>query len=279
MTLCFFVSDIHGWRERYEKLFREIEIEKPNVLFLGGDLLPANFFSLDFTTDFLIKKFLLLKERLGKDYPTVFLILGNDDPKSEEEDIIGGEALGLWVYLHNRKSNVGEYEIYGYSYVPPTPFLLKDWERFDVSRFVDVGSVSPLEGRRTFPTEEREIRTATIKDDLDQLVHNADVSKSIFLFHAPPYQTNLDRANLDQKMVEYAPMDVHVGSIAIKRFIETKQPYITLHGHVHESSSVTGQWREKIGSTHLFSAAYDGPELAIVKFYLEEPSSAYRIIK
>ena len=37
------------------------------------------------------------------------------------------------------------------------------------------------------------------------------------------------------------------GSIAIERFIEDRQPLLTLHGHVHESARLTGSWQEKIG--------------------------------
>ena len=36
-----------------------------------------------------------------------------------------------------------------------------------------------------------------------------------------------------RKMIDYAPLDVHVGSIAVRRFIESRAPYLTLHGHVH----------------------------------------------
>jgi hypothetical protein len=32
----------------------------------------------------------------------------------------------------------------------------------------------------------------------------------------------------------------------------------------------------RIGRTHLFSAAHDGPELALVRFDLEDPASATR---
>ena len=92
------------------------------------------------------------------------------------------------------------------------------------------------------------------------------------------YQTNLDRAALDGKMVDHAPLDVHVGSIAMKRFIEKMQPKITLHGHIHESSCITGQWQDRIGSTYLFSAAYEGPELSIIKFDLETPGQAERLL-
>jgi len=52
-------------------------------------------------------------------------------------------------------------------------------------------------------------------------------------------------------------LDVHIGSIAIKRFIEDRQPYITLHGHVHESTALTANWKEYIGKTLAMNAAHN----------------------
>jgi Icc-related predicted phosphoesterase len=72
------------------------------------------------------------------------------------------------------------------------------------------------------------------------------------------------------------PLDVHVGSIAVKRFIKARQPLVTLHGHIHESAGITGSWREKIGRTHMFSAAHDGSQLALVRFDLENLDGATR---
>jgi Icc-related predicted phosphoesterase len=77
-------------------------------------------------------------------------------------------------------------------------------------------------------------------------------------------------------MIEYVPLDVHVGSIAMKRFIEREQPLVTLHGHVHEASSITGQWQQKIGQTYAFSAAYDKEKLALVEFDTENLENARR---
>ncbi len=286
MIKCLFVSDIHGKIDRYEKLFNEIEKEQPDIVFLGGDLLPSiaafnelsGIQSQDFVNEYLIKKFLDLQANIGDDYPEVYLIMGNDDPRSEEISFLEAENLGIWTYVHNRKVNYKEYQIYGYACIPPSPFLLKDWERYDVSRFVDVGCVSPTEGYRTYPVSDYEKKYSTIKKDLEKLTAEKDLSNSIFLFHTPPYQTKLDRAALDGQMVDHTPVDVHVGSIAIKRFIEKKQPYITLHGHIHESSSITGSWKQRIGKTYLFSAAFNKPELVIVKFDLENPSKAFRIL-
>jgi len=67
-----------------------------------------------------------------------------------------------------------------------------------------------------------------------------------------------------------------VGSIAIRRFIEARQPLVTLHGHVHESARLTGSWSDAIGRTVCLSAAHDGPELALVAFDLDAPAQATR---
>ena len=206
------------------------------------------------------------------------MILGNDDPRSVEEEFIDHEDEGLWRYIHGRKARFGPYAVYGYSCVPPTPFLLKDWERYDVSRFVDPGCVPPEEGRFSAKVAEEEKGLPTIQDDLAKLAGDDLLEKAIFLFHSPPYQTALDRAALDGRQVDGAPLDVHVGSIAIRRFIEARQPLVTLHGHVHESPRLTGSWRETIGRTLCFSAAHDGPELAVVRFDPAHPDGAIRTL-
>ena len=218
----------------------------------------------------------ILRDILKKNYPHFFLILGNDDARSEEEAFCRYEKENLWQYMHLRKTDFETYLIYGYSCVPPTPFALKDWERYDVSRFVDPGSLPPEEGHFSFAVPENEKGFPTIQEDLEKLAGQDALTQAIFLFHSPPYQTHLDRAALDGHQVDNAPLDVHVGSIAIRRFIETRQPMVTLHGHVHESARLTGSWQEKIGRTFCFSAAHDGPELAAVCFDPQDPRKAIR---
>ena len=284
VTLCLFCSDLHGRRDRYEKLFQAIESECPSGVFLGGDLLPGLLAAFggdgdgddDFVEHFLAAGFERLRERLGGDYPRVFLILGNDDFRAVEPALEDTEARGLWSYAHDRRLELGGFDVYGYSFVPPTPFLLKDWERYDVSRYIDPGCVSPEEGRRSVAIDPREARLETIQKDLERLADDGDLSRSVFLFHAPPYQTKLDRAALDGKTVDHVPLDVHVGSIAVRRFIEVRQPLLTLHGHVHESARLTGSWQDRINRTLMLSAAHDGPELALVRFELERPEAATR---
>jgi len=147
-----------------------------------------------------------------------------------------------------------------------------------VSRFVDPGCVSPEDGYRSVPVPEGETKWGTIAGDLEALAGGEDVSGAVFLFHAPPHGTGLDRAALDGRTVDHVPLDVHVGSIAIRRFVEARQPLATLHGHVHESARLTGAWQERIGRTVCLSAAHDGPELALVRLDLEHPAAATRAL-
>lgn len=284
MIPCLFASDLHGSAARYARLFSAIEDQPPAAVFLGGDLLPSPFAlgpatdsaHEDFVHDLLAAGFKRLRERLGRDYPQVFLILGNDDGRFEEAAVLDLAAEGLWHYSHDRKLFLSGHEVYGYSFIPPTPFQLKDWERYDVSRFVDPGCSSPEEGRRSVSVPAHELRYATIQRDLERLTGDRPLDRALFLFHGPPYRTKLDRAALDGKSIDHVPLDVHVGSIAVRRFIEQRQPLLTLHGHVHESARLTGDWRDRMGRTHLFGAAHDGPELALVRFDLEDLESARR---
>ena len=272
---CFFASDLHGSVRRYRSLWEAAAAEDPKAIFLGGDLLPG-INALKFIHETMEPDVLDLKVKLGPDFPMIFLVPGNDDAAAEFANFESGEDLGLWRIIHNRHDHISDHAIFGYGCVPPTPFMLKDWERYDVSRYVDPGSLSPEEGHRTMPADADEIRFGTIATDLEKLVEAEDLTDSVWLFHSPPYQTSLDRAGLDGQLIDHVPLDVNVGSIAIRRFIEDRQPLITFHGHIHESARLTGQWREQLGRTWIVSAAHDGPELALVRVDLDRPEDATR---
>jgi len=280
---CYFVSDLHGSLHRYKALATLLRTSPPDALFLGGDLFPAGLFIqqpgkgfVDFVDGYLLPLFTQLCHELGSHYPAIYLIPGNDDPRSSEQRLLDAENLGLWHYLQQRSAIQDGWHLWGYSYIPPSPFLLKDWERYDVSGFVDVGCVSPEAGTRTVPVPPEQIRWNTIARDLAAV--EGDLSRSILLFHAPPYQSDLDRAALDGQKIDHVPLDVHVGSIAIQRFIAARQPHITLHGHIHESPRITGHWMQTFGKTTSFSAAHDGPQLAVIRFDPAHPETADRVL-
>jgi Icc-related predicted phosphoesterase len=283
MTRCFFVSDLHGNATRYQKLFAAIEAETPAAVFLGGDLVtghghlaPSHSEASDFIGGVIEAGLLRLRQTLADRYPALFLILGNDDARADEPRFEAMAAQGLCHYVHERTQAFGHHRVYGYAYVPPTPFQNKDWERYDVSAYVDPGCVSPEDGFRTVAVDPRTVRFTTIQADLERFAAGEALDDAIFLFHSPPYRTNLDRAAVDGRAIDHVPFDVNVGSVAIRRFIESRQPLLTLHGHVHESARLTGAWSDRIGRTLIFSAAHDGPELALVRFDLDDLAAATR---
>ena len=126
-----------------------------------------------------------------------------DDPRAEEARVRQAAAAGLWEYVHGRRAFLGPHPVYGYSCIPPSPFLLKDWERYDVSRQVDPGCSAPEEGWNTAPPDPDGPASPTIQDELARLVGGEDLRDAILLIHVPPYRSRLDRAALDGKAVDW----------------------------------------------------------------------------
>lgn len=281
MTTCYFVSDLHGKLSSYEILFREMIRNKPSFVFFGGDLLPHVHRSVhekgenipDFMHDFLIPGFKKVRDQMGCNYPEVFVIMGNDDHSIEEPKFVEAAGKELWTYLNTSSFKFGPYTIYGYPFVPPTPFMLKDWEKYDVSLTVREGCL-PLEAGYRSVKATYDTAKATIAEDIEKLTANADMSKAVFLFHSPPYESLLDQAENSKSAAGL----LHVGSAAIQNFIRERQPYITLHGHIHESARLSGQWQQQFGRTQAFNAAHDGPGLSIIQFQIDNPSDAERTI-
>lgn len=275
---CLFVSDLHGSKKKYRKLFKIVEQESPYGLFIGGDILPQDIRSKEkmkkYVDEFILRSIKQIKSENNR--LQVFLIMGNDDPRGFENIFKNADKEGIIHYVHKKSIKFGNLDVIGYSYVPPTPFQLKDWEKYDVSRYVDIGAVSPEEGTRTVEPDRYEMKYKTIENDLEELSKLSPPDKTIYLFHAPPYDSNLDRADLDGKKIDHAPVDVHVGSIAIQRFIQNKEPFLTLHGHVHESPRLTGSWKESYDKTLSFSAAHEINELAVVRFDTDDIKNAER---
>ena len=74
-----------------------------------------------------------------------------------------------------------------------------------------------------------------------------DPRNAVFNIHVPPHKSNLDEApeldeNLRPKMAGQALKPV--GSTALRKAIETHQPLLGLHGHIHE-----GRGASRIGQT------------------------------
>jgi uncharacterized protein len=280
-----FATDLHGRPGRYRALLDRVAAIRPEAVLLGGDLLPHPFAPApeadrypDFLGDFLRPALADLRLAMGPEYPRWLVIPGNDDPLACDQELERMVADELWEFLPCRWTEIAGTPILGYPYVPPTPFRLKDRERYDVSRFVDPGCVAPEEGVFSVDVDRQRLSLETIAADLDRLSENRDLTGAVLLCHTPPYRTVLDRAALDGRMIDHVPLDVHVGSIALRRFIERRQPLVTLHGHIHETVRLTGAWREQIGRTWCMTACHDGPELGLVIFDPDLPQAAERLL-
>ncbi|MDI6916692.1 MAG: hypothetical protein QMC80_02715 [Thermoplasmatales archaeon] len=64
------------------------------------------------------------------------------------------------------------------------------------------------------------------------------------------------------------PNGTHIGSKAVREFIEREQPLLTFHGHAHESFEITGQFKEVIDKTISINpdSEYDKDKLNAVVF-------------
>jgi Icc-related predicted phosphoesterase len=70
----------------------------------------------------------------------------------------------------------------------------------------------------------------------------ADGRPLVFNFHCPPYDTGLDTApKLDEDfrpvLDRGSPVEIPVGSTAVREAIERYQPVAGIHGHIHESAN------------------------------------------
>jgi Icc-related predicted phosphoesterase len=213
--IAVFATDLHGEIQEYEKVLETAGGKNVSALIIGGDITP--FLSLigdigTYQREF-IEFYLIprLKEFRKRTGKDVFIMMGNDDLKINSDAMEKGEKQGAFRLINQKVHKLVSKYIAGYSFINEAPFLLKDWEK-----------------------DEKDIRK-----DLNRLAKLSDPRKTIYSMHAPPLGTNLD--------VIFSRG--HVGSSAIREFILENQPYLTLHGHIHESSRMTGSWKDVLGET------------------------------
>lgn len=92
----------------------------------------------------------------------------------------------------------------------------------------------------------REMDEEDLAEWLEKLVVDVEhLETAIFNIHVPPYGSQLDNGPmLDKDTMRVKggigqQMNVPVGSHACRKFLETYQPMLSLHGHIHESRAVT----------------------------------------
>ena len=246
-----YTADLHGNEKFYRRLLGKAEEEKAGAVIIGGDLCPRIGETTEqkihnqrlFFEDFLFPLFKDFKKRNEK--CEIYIILGNDDFRINLASLENAERNKLIKSIHMKSAELDKnFNIAGYSFVNPTPFRLKDWEKPDFEN-------DPVPAQLF----EEEIRSAekeigAIKDDLESLKKLSGPKNTVYVIHAPPFNTKLD----------IITTGTHVGSKSVREFIEKEQPLLTLHGHIHESPQMSGSWSDKIGNTICINIGSSYPE-------------------
>lgn len=106
--------------------------------------------------------------------------------------------------------------------------------------FHGVSAMPPWHGTMYELTEEQ---IANALCDGDAQLNSA--ANRVLLSHSPPYDTSLDRTRHGD----------HVGSTAVRQFIDRRQPALVVCGHIHEARGI-----DRLGETQIVNcgAAYRG---------------------
>lgn len=246
-----YAADMHGNLELYQQLLELAVTSNAHAVIVGGDLLPnATRLStaLELQQRFIEQQLGPLlahfhAEHTGKQ---VFLLAGNDDWAAAIQTLDELADQQLAFPLHQRvyklEQNHAPLWLAGYACVPPTPFSIKDYERRDE------GSQRAISFLQAYCSWEGHIRPVTegdiatlpsILDDLNRLATQSDPHHTIYVCHTPPANTPLDQMRGNR----------HVGSPALRSFIEQHQPPLTLHGHIHEAPRLSGSYATRIGTS------------------------------
>jgi Icc-related predicted phosphoesterase len=288
MPKILYTSDIHGNEVQYRKLVDYTVETSPDFVIIGGDIAPKNFPGnyVKGQRRFLEKQLPKLLKPLKDSDIRLFLMMGNDDCSSNLPSLEQYDSE-LYHIIHGKRIELADgFYLVGYSFVPITPFGIKDWEKYDLSdipRSLEVeyqqrkynnykydGFKSSRTGFKPFLFTAEMESEDSIQRDLETSLFLGHPDKTIYVIHTPPDQTNLDMTSAGE----------HVGSFAVRQFIEKSQPYLTLHGHIHESVSISGTFKHKIGNTMCLASGNHniGENLAVLVFDLEKLGEVERVV-
>ena len=266
-----YTADLHGDIGGYRALLALAQSTGAGAAIVGGDLLPHAIRreeALGAQRAFIERELAPLLAEFHACCPGVgvYLLAGNDDWAAAIAALEPLEHAGLAYPLHERvyrlptanhrppitdrdqvvgrQSSVVDTELWlaGYACVPITPFSIKDYERRDQ------GPAPPFDFGMAYVSASGAIETAdpqalaarpSIADDLAALAQQSDPAHTIYACHTPPADTPLDQM----------PRGRHVGSRALRAFVERHAPPLTLHGHIHESPDLSGRYVTRIGPT------------------------------
>lgn len=242
-----YTADLHGNSAGYRQLLELAVQQQAQAVAVGGDLLPHSIKidrAVQAQREFIAGTLrpLLAEFRAAHPSIAVYLLPGNDDWAAAIAAFDDLEAEGLVHPLHERVYALADdLWLAGYACVPLTPFSIKDYERLDEGdppAYSFAMAYTSAGGRPERTSLAALGRLPSIAAGLADLARRSDPARTIYVCHTPPYNTGLDRMR-----------HKHVGSRALRAFIERCQPPLTLHGHIHEAPQLSGRYAECIGAT------------------------------
>ena len=249
-----FTSDLHGQTSLYEQALALVAARRPGALLLGGDLAPhgSGVEGLVRQRLFFEGFFVEFARRLAEASrgTRLLVLMGNDDWADNLPLLERGHGT-LWSVIHGRVTELDGWQVAGCSWVPITPFAMKDWDRWE-----DGGPEHPpvLEGFRSRNGTlepwafDPAHRAPTIADALRALEPALEPRRCVLVSHSPPRDTRCDLTHSGR----------HVGSRALRAFVERRSPALVLSGHIHESARQSGAWRDRIGGAELVNPGQFG---------------------
>jgi Icc-related predicted phosphoesterase len=273
MSLWFYTSDLHGQGSLYEQAVAMIAARRPSVVILGGDLAPhqGGAEGVRLQRIFFRGFFVEFARRVGEASAgtELLILMGNDDWAANLESLLEQDGK-LWRVVHRRALQLDGAWVAGLSWVPITPFGIKDWELWDDQEVPPTGR---LDGWRSAADEIRPFRfdpdrrSPTLEEELDVLAGCSPPERTIYVLHSPAHGTRCDMISAT----------VHVGSRAIRRFIERRQPPLVLSGHIHESPRVSQSFRDRVGRTvHVNPGQFGISRLCATWFDPDDPDGTLR---
>ncbi len=272
LTRIYFTSDVHGSEVCFLKFVNAAKAYRANVLILGGDVTgkmivpivdqPDGTFAATYLGTTRIMKTNEEREALEKTirhsgyYPyrtnQAEVEKLQADKKSLDELFSGIMADGIkrWVTLAEKRLKGTNVKCY----VSPG-----NDDRFNIDEILKNSSVvqcpedevvwvdehhEMITSAWTNPTpwnSPRETSEEKLTEIFERMISKVTrMQNCIFNLHCPPFDTPLDEApELDKTLkpvVRGGEMSmIHVGSKAVRQAIEKYQPFLGLHGHIHEA--------------------------------------------
>ena len=263
-------NDLHQQNQKWKLTVAAVKAEKPQWVFITGDILPKEPFTLASQRDFFkhIERYLTEMKSLGVE--EVFTYLGNDDMALLEGELDALQDKELCRNMNNVVNVWGESAIAGMPFVRDYPFGMKTWCAPDFPHVVNpVQYTTPVtmggDGQwLNIPNLADYLKSkksiGTMLDELDAKIPVNEKPNAVYMVHQPPSLCGMDICG----------NGAEVGSPTVLTFIERTQPLLTMHGHIHESPYMTGGcWHKQVGRTHVIQPGQLGTKLHYVTADIE----------